>query len=1227
MSNARVLYLKVSVAICLVLGGIALIASPDRAVCQTGSPEKKAPAGKSKAIQVERFVPPAIPFVNPIDEQVLTLAFSPDGKKLVTAGAWWGKPGQLKIWDVPSARELVAVRGFSGVRSIAWSSDGKTIATGDFSGTVRLRDADTGVERVAVKGHKIGINAVAFSPDGKTLVSAGLDRVVKLWDAVGLQEQKQFVGHGDMVYSAAFFRHGKAFVTGGRDATAKIWDLAAGNEKHTLRGHQGWVETVAISPDDQIVATGGMDQTIRFWDANSGADKGKLEGHDGGVLAVAFSPDGKSLASAGYDMTIRIWDVANQKLVGTLGKHSSVIWALAFSRDGVLASGSSDTTAKLWNVAQKKEITVLPTSDRKPIQALAYSPDGKWVALAKVDKTVQVCAAKTGNLLHVLRGHAGFVTCVAFSTTGDTLASGSVDKTVKLWDPATGNIKHTLADRPGSVTALLFTPDGKKLAVGRDDGSIQWCNAAWGEELETLKPNVGAIRALACAPDGRLAVGGDDPAIKIIDPAKPGQLDTLKGHDGPVRALVFAADGVLASAGDDGTVEVWESNEAKERFTLKGHDGAVAALVFSPTGKTLVSGGADGTVRLWDPRTGQAVSTLRQHSAPITALAMHPTGADVLSGSKDTLALRWPRAAAGFPALPLIFRHDFRGTKIDEDFLRFTAKGIPKWVTQETEGLRVSPPTVVPRGAPGGVMTTFRLRGDFDVLASYEILQAQITGAGAPIGVSLFVATDTPTQDAVMVSRFNRQDGSFYICSGKMTTPIDQKRVIPPVKTVRTDVVAGQLRLVRQGKVVRFLVADEGADGFQELKRLPLGDEDALYVRLAVDPGNKESPPVVARFRSIEVRGRPVDLKVPPAEIIAKSPEKKSAPKRDYAKEYRQAFKETLPKTPGWDLMMPATTLEDVMPGSEGLRITMPLGHDGRRQGVGLATEFGVKGDFEITLRFEMLKEPDPADTVGMTGLSLRVDLEDPTNDFASLSRNVAPKGNRFVSFVRRFVDGKGTNVKVVPTNAKTGQLRLVRTGSILSHYAAEEASDDFVFLCEHPFGDADLRRICITGATGGPKSSLDVRVTDVRIRADSIPWQFATPLTPAPTGARTGGQWLLALLAVLGGAFFLAVLLGAWFFLRRRSLPDAETARAGLTSKPVKREPLTAAVPASPATQHNETKPEASANALVFRCSACGKKIKVKADLAGKKVKCPQCGQGVLAPKIEADDPGLASR
>lgn len=208
--------LATRIRLCLLLGALAAVSGQSHAAYQPETPDKDG---------VERFVPPAIPFVTPVDERVLTLAFSPDGKKLVTAGARYTQPGQLKIWDVATAQELLAVRGFAGVRSIAWSPDAQTLATGDFSGTIRMRDATTGAERAAATGHKIGINAIAFSFDGALLVSAGLDRVVKLWDAADLKEKKEFTGHGDMVYAAAFFRHGQAFVTGGKDGTAKIWDI------------------------------------------------------------------------------------------------------------------------------------------------------------------------------------------------------------------------------------------------------------------------------------------------------------------------------------------------------------------------------------------------------------------------------------------------------------------------------------------------------------------------------------------------------------------------------------------------------------------------------------------------------------------------------------------------------------------------------------------------------------------------------------------------------------------------------------------------------------------------------------------------------------------------------------------------------------------------------------------------------------------------------------------
>jgi RNA polymerase sigma factor (sigma-70 family) len=1158
-----------------------LFAQPDK---NEPGAEKAAPAEKVKADDDVRFVPPAQPFIAPVDEQVLTLAFSPDGKKVATAGAFWRQAGQLKIWNVLTAEELVWVRGIPGVRSIAWSPNGKTIASGDFSGCIRLRDADTGAEINAVKGHARPVNGVAYSFDGKWLVSAGIDNVAKLWTADDLQEQKEFVGHGDMVYSVAFFRHGNAFVTTSRDATAKIWDIASGKEKHTLRGHKEGVEMAAISPDDKIVATAGWDGTVRLWDADTGAAKGVLEGGPAGVLAIAFSPDGKSLASAGYDRTIHIWDVASEKRTATVGKHNSTIWALAFSKDGVLASGSSDSTARLWNVADNKQIALFPTSDRKPIPAIAYSPRGDLVALAKTGNTVQICAAKSGDLLHVLRGHTANVTCLAFSPTGDTLATGSADKTVIFWDPTTGKNMKTVTARPGTVAALAFTGDGKKVAIGCDDGSVQCCGSASGEELETLNPEAGPIRALAYASDGRLAIGGSDAAIKIRVPAKKEMFDTLTGHSGPIAGLVFSADGTLASAGDEGTIKIWQGNPAKERFTLKGHAGAARTLAFSRNGQTLVSGGIDGTVRTWDVAAGKATGTLRRHTDPVT-VAIHPDCADVLSGGQDGQLLRWPRAASDFPTLPLIFRQDFLGTKVNLDFLKYTAKNPQKWIVPEAEGLRISPPETIPRPGPTGVSTNFRLKGDFDVIASYEILEAEIGGAGNPIGVSLWLTTDTPTEDAIMLARFNRQDGPFYTCSGIMTTPLGKKRQYPPGKLTFSEVMAGQLRLVRQGKVVRYLVAEEGAAGFQELRRIDLGTDDVLYVRLAVDPGNKESPPVVARLRAIEVRGRASAATEPAIVAPLAVPTQ-----RTFGKEIYQDFRGKKPLID--ELKLVGQDCDELCkPENEGLRITLPAERPDK-QPVGVRLQFPLSGDFEITATYESLSSvPASGPGAWQAGVALNLSVaNDYSKPFAKIGRFSLPqRGNRFVVETWNKEKPNQQFWKEYPAPSRTGKLRMVREGSTLSYQAADGPGDDFREIHKGEYSADDVA--IVRFALAGHPVRVDARLIDLRIRYGApIPADVPTP--PARGTKERSGGWLAASLLI--GGFLLALLVAVvgarWLFLRPR-LASMEPAIS---------------VSQTPA-------------AIAFACPACHKKLKAKPTLAGKKIKCPGCGSVASVPPGDA--------
>jgi len=594
------------------------------------------------AVEPDTFLAPPVALGTPADEQVATVAFSPDGTRLITAGGRGLLPGQLKIWDVKSAKELHSIGGIPGVRSAAYSPTAPVFATGDAAGTIKLRDADTGDEKAQVRAHAGAVLQVAFARDGKLLASVGADGA-KLWTADALLPRTSFVGHSDKILAVAFFGNHQNIVTASLDRTAKIWDIETGKNILTLVGHEDAIDAVAVSPDDRWIATASADKTVRIWDAKSGTPTAVLESNVQAFHAVAFSADANLLASAGRDGMIRLWDVKTLEPAGTLGKHSDSIWTLAFSRDGVLASGSADRTVKLWRPGGGNRPIDLATSwaALRPVRAVAYAPDGRRLAVATPDTTVHLRETTNGDIVQVLHGHRAPVACLAYSSDGQMLASASEDGMIKLWNRDGGEI-HTLTNHVGAIYAIAFTPDSAKLASAGNDQMIRLWDCGTGTELAKLAGHTGAIRALAIAPDGQtLFSGGDDRTIKIWNLPKRTAIQSLDGHTAPVRALAYASNGVLASGSDDATVKLWNFGEPAARLTLVGHTGPVLALAFTPQGTTLVSAGNDKSIRVWNPADGQPRGVLIRHSKIVTSLAMHPFGHNLISGSHDTLLLRW----------------------------------------------------------------------------------------------------------------------------------------------------------------------------------------------------------------------------------------------------------------------------------------------------------------------------------------------------------------------------------------------------------------------------------------------------------------------------------------------------------------------------------------------------------------------------------------------------------
>ena len=242
----------------------------------------------------------------------------------------------------------------------------------------------------AVSFHRGAVNSVAFSPDGKMLASASWDETIRLWEVASGESRRELKGHANRVRSVAFSPDGKMLASASNDQTIRLWDVASGESRRELKGHTHWVTSVAFSPDGKMLASGSSDNTIRLWYMASGESRRELKGHTNLVLSVAFSPDGKMLASGSYDNTIRLWDVASGESRRELKGHTNSVWSVAFSPDGkMLASASDDQTIRLWDVASGKSRRELKGHSNY-FKSVAFSPDGKILASASYDQTIRL---------------------------------------------------------------------------------------------------------------------------------------------------------------------------------------------------------------------------------------------------------------------------------------------------------------------------------------------------------------------------------------------------------------------------------------------------------------------------------------------------------------------------------------------------------------------------------------------------------------------------------------------------------------------------------------------------------------------------------------------------------------------------------------------------------------------------------------------------------------------
>ena len=520
----------------------------------------------------------------------------------------------IKLWDAASGREQRTLTGHKGeIDAIAFSPDGRTIASGSEDRTIRLWDAASGRELRILAGHTGRVRAIAFSPDGRTLISGSWDNTLKLWDtASGRNCRRTLAGHSDAISAngVAVSPDGRTVVSGSLDKTIKFWDAASGRELRSLKGHSGAVLSVAFSPDGRNIVSASGDSTLKLWDASSGRQLRTLTGHAGKVVTAAFSPDGAMIASGGFDLTIRLWDAPEGRELRTLAARGIVGPTAAFLPDGRTIAGG----VKLWDAANGRGLRTLP-GNTDGHRAVSFSPDGRTIA-SSPDKTVKLWDAANGRELHTFAGHSMLVLSLAYSPDGRTLLSGGYDKIIKRWDVSSGRELRAFGGHGFMVGALAFSPDGRTIVSG-------------GAEREPTERD-----------DGRIAFG--EALVKLWDAASGRELRRLQGHRISVQTVAFSPDGrTIASGSEDQTTKLWDAASGQELRTLTGHGAGVSAVRFSPDGRKIVTASGDHTLKLWDAATGRELHTFAGHVGPVWNVAFSPDGQTIVSASGDRTIRRW----------------------------------------------------------------------------------------------------------------------------------------------------------------------------------------------------------------------------------------------------------------------------------------------------------------------------------------------------------------------------------------------------------------------------------------------------------------------------------------------------------------------------------------------------------------------------------------------------------
>lgn len=561
---------------------------------------------------------------------VYSVDFSPDGKKAM-AGYF---DDTIKIWSVPDGKLLIEKSNLG--EQAAFSPDGKTVACAGIYRPLTILNAETLTPIKAMGRGKTVINTIAFSHDGKFLATGEGSGAVRIWKVKTGKVFHSLKGHKWWVHSVKFSRDDKKLVSG----------------SYTMKGSVKWQtirdldeEDKEEAEDDYFKQEWAYDDTVIVWDVRSGKMIHKFD-HPFGSLCVDFSPDGKEIASSGLDNTVRLWNIASGKeIFNLLIKEAYFINNVAFTPDGKnLISGGGDNQVKIIDAATGK-IQHIFKQVESAVEDVSVSPDGNKIAASRRDGNIDLWDLHSHTLLYRINTGDKPVQAISFSPDGKYIASGDNLGFLRLWNADTGE-KISERDTRSPIISLDFSPDGKYIITGdtQDFASLRGSpslNPVWSVTHGQ------SVISTVFSPDGKYTLSCDfgrgADAIRLTDVKTGSVIKNFSSEGNPAWSVVFFPKTDKFAVTRGRKIVIIDSRAGKTVQELKDHKAPVWTLAVDPSGTYMASGAMDGEIILWNI-SGDTVKLIgRQpaHDSEVETLTFSPEEQVFVSGSKDSTVKIW----------------------------------------------------------------------------------------------------------------------------------------------------------------------------------------------------------------------------------------------------------------------------------------------------------------------------------------------------------------------------------------------------------------------------------------------------------------------------------------------------------------------------------------------------------------------------------------------------------